>query len=214
METLSGRRLLYPLRTYCYHPLKNLLQELLQRPGFKESCEKWRQRERKHGIYTDIYDGKIWEEFQTYHGSGFLSKPFTYGLMMNVDWFKLYKHTEYSVGAIYLSIMNLPREIRFKPENILLVGLIPGPCEPKHDINPFLTPLVEELLELFSGVQMKIYPSSELHTVRCALLGVASDIPACRKASGFLGHSATLGCSRCFKQFPGSVGNKDYSGFD
>jgi hypothetical protein len=191
-----------------------LLQELLQRPGFKESCEKWRQRERKHGIYTDIYDGKIWEEFQTYHGSGFLSKPFTYGLMMNVDWFKLYKHTEYSVGAIYLSIMNLPREIRFKPENILLVGLIPGPCEPKHDINPFLTPLVEELLELFSGVQMKIYPSSEVHTVRCALLGVASDIPACRKASGFLGHSATLGCSRCFKQFPGSVGNKDYSGFD
>ena len=31
---------------------------------------------------------------------------------------------------------------------------------------------------------------------------------------GFLGHSAHLGCSRCFKRFKGSVGTMDYSGFD
>lgn len=43
---------------------------------------------------------------------------------------------------------------------------------------------------------------------------VGCDIPATRKLCGFLGHSATLGCSKCFKKFPGSVGNKDYSGFD
>lgn len=50
--------------------------------------------------------------------------------------------------------------------------------------------------------------------VKCALLCVACDIPACRKVNGFLGHSATLGCSKCLKKFPGSVGNKDYSGFN
>ena len=47
--------------------------------------------------------------------------------------------------------------------------------------------------------------------VRCALLCVACDIPASRKVCGFLGHSATYGCSKCF---PGQVGKKDYSGFD
>ena len=43
---------------------------------------------------------------------------------------------------------------------------------------------------------------------------VSCDIPAGRKICGFLGHSARLGCSRCLKEFPGTVGSMDYSGFD
>jgi len=43
---------------------------------------------------------------------------------------------------------------------------------------------------------------------------VTCDLPAGRKVCGFLSHSATLGCSKCLKEFPGAVGNKDYSGFD
>ena len=46
------------------------------------------------------------------------------------------------------------------------------------------------------------------------MLCVACDLPAGRKVCGFLGHSAHLGCSRCFKRFEGSVGTMDYSGFD
>lgn len=42
--------------------------------------------------------------------------------------------------------------------------------------------------------------------------GHISDTPACRKAAGLLSYSATLGCSKCLKKFPGSVGCKDYSG--
>ncbi len=96
---------------------------------------------------SSIYDGQIWAEFQEYNGKPFLSQPFTYGLMLNVDWFKPYKHLEYSVGAMYLTIMNLPRQKRFKEENVLLVGLIPGPHEPSLNINSFLKTLVEDLLE-------------------------------------------------------------------
>ena len=33
-------------------------------------------------------------------------------------------------------------------------------------------------------------------------------MPAGRKACGFLSHSALLGCTKCLKVFPGSVGNK------
>ena len=165
----------------------------------------------KGGVLSDVYDGKIWKEFQTYRGQPFLSQPFTYGLMVNVDWFKPFKHSEYKVGAIYLSVMNLPRELRFKPENILIVGLIPGPHEPQHDINPFLSPLVEEFLDFLIGIPLNVHSLSVPQVVRCALLCVACDIPACRKVSGFMGHSAVLGCSRCLKQFPEG---KDFSGFD
>ncbi len=42
-----------------------------------------------------------------------------YGLMLNVDWFQPYKHVSDSIGAIYLSVMNLSREERFKSNSSL-----------------------------------------------------------------------------------------------
>lgn len=130
VQSATGKLLLHPLKTYCYMPIKNSLQELLNRPDFQDACEAWRSRKVTKGIISDVYDGKIWMDFQHYEGKPFLSQPLTYGLMLNVDWFKPCKHLEYSVGAIYLIIMNLPRQVRFKQENVLLVGLIPGPKEP------------------------------------------------------------------------------------
>lgn len=125
---------------------------------------------------------------------------------MNVDWFNPYKHTQYSAGAIYLVVMNLPRKLRYKFENILL----PGPKEPALHINSYLSPLVEDLNFLFHGVTLG---SS---TVRALLACICSDLPATRKLCGFLSHSASLGCSKCLKSFPShSFGDKlDYSGFN
>ena len=70
-----------------------------------------------------------------------------------------------------------------------------------------------ELLDLWCGTEMNISSIGTIK-IRCALLCVACDIPASRKVCGFLGHSADFGCSKCFKKFPGSVGSKNYSGFD
>lgn len=64
--------------------------------------------------------------------------------MLNVDWFQPFKHTNYSVGAIYLSVLNLPREERFKRENIMLIGIIPD-MKKEPPTNTFLQPLVDEL---------------------------------------------------------------------
>ena len=55
------------------------------------------------------------------------------------------------------------------------------------------------------------------HTVvvKLALTCVACDIPASRKVCGFLGHNASLGCSKCYKKFNAQFsGPTDYSGFD
>lgn len=105
----------------------------------------------------DVYDAKIWDKFKKYDRKPFLSQLFAYGLMLNVDWFRPFKHTEYSLGAMYLSVMNLPRELRFKQENIILIGLIPGPHEPSLHINSFLRPLVSELLDFMKGIQMAVW---------------------------------------------------------
>ena len=52
--------------------------------------------------------------------------------------------------------------------------------------------------------------------VHAALICTVCDIPASRKVSGFVSHSAYRGCSRCLKPFPTKAfGEKaDYSGFD
>ena len=214
VELQGGRKIHYPLRVFCYMPLHQSLQILLNRPGFHEHCEHWKEETRESGMYVDLYDGKVWHDFQVYDGKPFLADPFTYGFMLNIDWFKPCKHNSYAVGAMYLTIMNLPRTMRFKQENVILIGLIPGPKEPENDINDYLSPLVEELLQLWEGIEMSVYSFMENVRIRGALLCVACDIPACRKVCGFLGHNANLGCSKCLKRFPGGFGSKDYSGFD
>ena len=186
------------------------------RPGFSKSCDHWRSlaaNSNSTSMLKDIYSGRLWKKFQSYNGKPLLSSSHTYAFMLNIDWFQPYALLEYSVGAIYLAIMNLPYEKRFKHENIILVRTIPGPTEPHGDLNQYLRPLVYELLELLDGVQMKIY-EEEMQTVKGFLIGISCDMPAGRKTCGFLGHNAILGCNKCLKKFPGSVGSKDYSGFD
>ena len=217
VQLTSGRRILYPFKVFPYKTLSSSLQELLLRPGFADLCQQWKSRS-VSTAFQDVYDGKIWKEFQVVDGVPFLSSVDTLGLglMINVDWFQPYKHSVYSVGVIYLTVMNLPRSVRFKRQNIILIGILPGPSEPKHDINAYIEPLVKELINLWSGVTMRVHSVSGVSTelVRCALLCVACDLPAGRKLCGFLGHSAKFGCSKCLKAFPGSVGTMNYSGFD
>ena len=101
------------------------------------------------------------------------------------------------MGAIYLTIQNLPISIRNNPDNIILVGIIPGPTEPHLNLNSYLAPLVDELNKAWTdGIQVPLnkIEGSMTVTVRLALNCVACDIPATRKACGFLGHRATLGC--------------------
>ena len=106
--------------TYCYFGLECSLQSLLLIPGLALACEQWRSRCITEGVMEDVYDGNIWKEFQVYGDRPFLSNPFAFGLMMNIDWFQPYRHLTYSVGVMYLTIMNLRRSLRYKRENILL----------------------------------------------------------------------------------------------
>lgn len=206
---------LYPRLVYCFKSIIDSLQEMLKRPDFFTNCEQWRHRQQRQGLYTDVYDGKIWKEFLNPDGIPFLSVPCNYDFQLNVDWFNPFKHTKHSEGAIYLTILNLPREIRFLQENVILVGVIPGPKEPSLLMNSFLNPLVNELQRLWQGVMLKNCNNYSI-LVKAALLCCSCDIPASRKLCGFVGHGAVKGCSKCLLSFPtDSFGEKpDYSNFD
>ena len=145
---------LVPIKLYAYYPIKASLTKLYRRKNFHNSCEAWRKRRKISGLYTDIYDGAVWEEFLSVDGKPFLSSPYNLALKLNVDWIQPFDHTQYSMGLIYLVIENLPRSERYKVENVIIAGCIPGPKEPKQNINSFISPLIDELLELWKGVQL------------------------------------------------------------
>ena len=130
--------------------------------------------------------------------------------MLNVDWFQPFEHHTYSVGVIYLVLLNLPRAMRYKRENIILVGIIPRPTEPHLTMNSYLSRLVSDLLQLWTGV---LLPTSH-QLIRAALLAVSCGLPAGRKVCGFLSHSANLGCSRCYCPFSEGFGSRNYSDFE
>ena len=85
-------------------------------------------------MYRDVYDGQLWKDFLEPDGEPFLTLPYNYyyyAFCLNVDWFQPFKHTTHSEGAAYLTVLNLPRKERYLQENVILLGIIPGPSEPK-----------------------------------------------------------------------------------
>ena len=64
--------------------------------------------------------------------------------------------------------------------------MIPGPNEPKQHVNTFLSPLVQDLQTLFSGITFQ-NPSAILGytTLRATLACISCDLPATRKVCGF-----------------------------
>ena len=215
VRSSSGTKYLTPIKTYCYKSVACSLEELLNRNNMMSLCEEWRNRKVINGYLQDVYDGEMWQSFQyDQNGLPFLAAPNNYLLMLNCDWFQPFTHTQFSIGVLYLAIENLPRNLRFQKQNIIVVGILPGPSEPSMDINTYLEPLIADMEKLWDGIPMNVNGRST--RIRAAISCLACDVPAARKVGGFIGHRGYRGCSRCLKIFPTEhFGDyNDYSGFE
>ena len=94
--------------------------------------------------------------------------------------------------------LNLPPHLRYKPENVFIAGITPGPQEPSViQINNILRPLIAELREAWNGLEIMTRDHHRFQ-VRAALIALTSDLPATRKVAGFGSHSAKFFCSHCY----------------
>lgn len=157
----------------------------------------------------------MWNELADAAGQRFVDDDCSLLLTLNVDWFQPFSTGRiHSVGAIYLTINNLPGSERYEPENVILVGVMPGLKEPsKHQMDHYQRPLVDELLDLIFRYQHR---SNTDRRIRAALLMVGCDIPAARKVSGFTCIGSICPCYKYKRQFPNTPGNnlkRDFSGF-
>jgi len=206
---MSGEVQRVPKLTAAVNSVAKQLQQMFLRPGFTNKLELWRKRHIPPNVWADVFDGRIWREFQSYKGKPFLSTSGNLMFQLNYDGFEPWTRRVYSVSAIYLTILNLPRSERFKKENCILVALIPPHCKGttslddylrNRSMNQLLRPMVDELKILMDGLNFQIYNGSS-KIFRGLLVSVACDLPAIRKICGFMAHGARQGCSRCSTTF-------------
>ena len=177
-----------PKHMYCLKPASEYLQTFVRHSDFVSRCNRWRKRNIDSTLLADIYDGRLWKE----EADGYLENDHNLYGLINIDWFQPFKHTTEPVGAIYLVLANLPRELRFKEDNVMLLGLLPGPDEPSLNVNTFIGPLIDDFIRLETGIRMA--DSSRFGNIyRLRILGSSSDLPATRKLCGFMSYSSKYG---------------------
>ena len=103
------------------------------------------------------------------------------GLGISLDGLLVYKERgarSYSMWPIVAFLMNLPPHLRYRPENVLLLGIIAGPSKPSN-FNLFLRPVIDELKEAYGkGFPMYDALSDSTFNLRCACLFWILDLPA------------------------------------
>lgn len=162
-------------------------------------------------VLSDVQHGRLWKEFSMHPNNNneeLLKNPHNLALILNVDWFGPFKRSKYKVGALYMSVLNLPRSERFQLKWTMLIGLIPGPTEPKDNINTYLAPLVDDLLHLWQGMTFYNFNKKAIPS-KCLLFCVSADLPASRKVTQFKSHKCLKSCDKCnfvAKRQPGTKG--------
>ena len=107
-----------PYKKFQFIKPSSWLQHMYQSSEFLDLIELWKTKPDSN-LMEDVYDGKLWNDMNS-HG---LFTDNNIGLMLNVDWFKPLKHSEHKVAAIMLTVLNLPREERFKKRWTIVAGI-------------------------------------------------------------------------------------------
>jgi Transposase family tnp2 len=208
-RVIRGAAKRYPTRKFLYHDMKAWLADMLSRPDIEAHADRdvFAKSHNTSLELRDIWDGKVLRAFKGPDGKPFIqpgSGEGRYVFSLCMDGFNPFIMKEagkkVSVGAVYMVLLNLPVDIRYRVENMFLVGIIPGPREPSlEQINHILQPLVDDLLRFWDpGVFIK----QTAHHVEgrlciAALIPVVCDLPAARQISGSASHAAIHFCSFC-----------------
>lgn len=107
-----------------------------------------------------------------------------------------FKRRKQTCWPIVLVNYNLPPEERTRTENLICVGVVPGPKCPA-DLNSCLQPLIEELVELAQGTAVVDVSQRKLFSLRAHLITIFGNIPVITKILEFIGHNSCFPCRFC-----------------
>jgi hypothetical protein len=206
----EGGKTWTPVRPYVVQDFNTFLAEMLSRPGIEEAMDHGTMMNEKYRMW-DIKDGTVMQEILGADGKLFLDglkrQDLRLAWSLSVDWFNPHGNKtsgkKKSVGSIAMGLLNLPPSLRYKPENMYLVGIIPGPREPALDeINHFLRPVVDFfVLSWKDGTRFtRTFQNAEGRLSRSVITVAINDLPATRKLAGCAGPTANQMCGLCWQK--------------
>lgn len=199
-----GRR--RPIRRFFYRSPIDWLARMLQRPGIEDIIDAPRVRETKDTL-EDVFDGRFLQELcigPENDRRWFFEESGRYAFAIGVDGFdpdtSRSKKTK-SIASMYLALLNFPIQLRYRLENVCVIGMIPGgePVLASQQINHFIQPVVNDFKVLWKpGVWLTHthkYPLGR--TINVALGLIINDLKAARPVGGFVATAHKVFCSCC-----------------
>lgn len=195
-----------PQSYFAYLPIIPRLRAMVANPRLAKEM-RYRSQfedERQEGIMQDIFDGELYKSLlKKFITIGDKTLPFYHfadprdiALGLSTDGVAVFKKRSKTCWPILLFDYNLPPEIRFQKDNIIPAGVIPGPKKPV-DMDSFLYPLVQELVQLEIGTTAFDGLSKTVFLLRAHLIVVLGDIPAVALLMRMKGHNGFSPCRLC-----------------
>jgi hypothetical protein len=153
------------------------------------------------GKMTDIFDGlhylKLLREHVVVEDQRlpytYFSNRYDIALSFATNGFALFKNWKQTVWILFIFNYNLPLDKCFQKDNILCVGIIPSPKRP-WDVDSFILPLVDELLELVVGVSTYDALSCSFFSLYAYLITAFGNIPTVSMLMHMKGHNSLSPC--------------------
>ncbi|KAF8806869.1 hypothetical protein BYT27DRAFT_7067521, partial [Phlegmacium glaucopus] len=145
-----------PIKSFVAFSFKHWLGGMLARSGFEETMDKaWVPcKKRLTPEIKDIFNAEVLRNFKGLDEQHFSTsgKEGRYIFSLCIDYFNPLGNKQAGkkklIGLVSMVCLNLPPEMRYKPENMFLLGIIPDPNEPPLAcFNHYLHILIKELLE-------------------------------------------------------------------
>ncbi|XP_072075266.1 uncharacterized protein [Arachis hypogaea] len=169
-----------------YFPLIPRLQRMFMSSKTSTDMLWHKKGSNSYGFLRHPRDGEAWKAFDRRY-TDFSGDPRNVRLALASDGFNPFGNlsSRYSIWPVILIPYNLPPWICMKPSSFLLSMIIPGPKMPGNDIDVYLQPLIDELKQLWGGVDT--YDASEKKTFKmhAALMWTISDFPGLGNLSGW-----------------------------
>ncbi|VDC05579.1 unnamed protein product [Peniophora sp. CBMAI 1063] len=181
LEALAGSRSAAEKRTYRAHghkPEDDKIKDYMD-------SEHYQHLQRTNVII----DGKVLPH-------RYFQNPRDTALGISTDGFAPFRKRTSTCWPLIAFDLNLPPEVRSHIEHIISLGVVPGPKKPK-DMDSFLWPFVEEMLQLAVGVRAYDVLSGEVFAMRAYLILIFGDIPAMSLIMRMKGANGFSPCRMC-----------------
>ncbi|XP_057746393.1 uncharacterized protein LOC130965647 [Arachis stenosperma] len=167
------------------------------RKNGKPLLAKTLQSDNNDGYLRHPRDAEAWKEFDAKYPC-FSNDPRNVRLALASDGFNPFGNmsTKYSIWPVILIPYNLPPWLCMKQTSFILSMIIPGPKMPGNDIDVYLEPLVDELKQLWDGVETYDANKRTTFNMCAALMWTISDFPGLGNLSRWNTYSG-LACPNC-----------------